>query len=74
MTDEEVMAINKVRDMSPKRSQDYIEQFFAEHIGEFKGIEKERMIILMNKLYLERTGEQLPNRLAFTAKGKAGEE
>ena len=62
MTDEEVVAINKVWDMQPEWFHDYINEFFAENVGKFKGMEKEWVISLMNGLYVELNEESLVNK------------
>ena len=51
MTSEEVAAINKVWEMQPEWFRPYIEKFFMDNIGKFKGMEKEWVICLMNELY-----------------------
>ena len=59
MTDEEVVAINKAWEIQPERIHGYIIQFFMENIRHFKGLEKEWVISLTNRLHRELTKEEI---------------
>ena len=67
-TAEEITAINMAWERQPEWAHDFIIDFFVKNIGNFKGMEKQRVIILMDSIYYELTKEQLPNRISFATK------
>ena len=52
-TAEEIAAINMAWERQPEWAHTYLIDFFTTNIKDFAGVEKERVIRLMNRLHLE---------------------